>query len=878
MPKKSKEINPFDGGLNNFSDPRDIEDNELSEATNVKTDRPGRIRVADRIIGTTAESNVTNLNTGKGLFQYSSDYNASNQEVHTEYELLAEGQNLHRKSGSSFPSTPFDTFSSEIDPSFFVADGGVRLSDGNFTEDVQYYGSVKRRYLGSGSDTISMVKTDAYIDPPTSGSFNFNPSDAGAITSTAGTLNLVVDEKTSQKSRWFDTSDFTANAANNEYLMVGTEQSSFTHDSYTITSPSGSGGVLRCSTTASTSIDYSSYRLNNGSDGTSITAQDFTDKSIFVSVWIDSTDRGELRTSGLKFKFGNDTHINSPGNAYIYNVATSKLTAGEWTELEFEYGAHDEVEGEINSTSIDSLIWDINKQNSTSVQKIYFADFFIGTPSKGIWNGRFKFYYSWIYDNNQESGTYELSGQTSAQLIEDKILNVYAQAKEHASGGFRSGNRRITGANVYYAEFDVDGDLLDEDKKFLMEVDLENGIKKASSDTYTSWSGSNLSNGARSHGAIQITDPPQIDTFSTKAGYDEDDKLKKVQYGSSVVFNRRSYVGNVKVTDKSGKTTIYSDRVYKSEPNMFDVFTRNGYIDVAVNDGDEIKALSYYQDFLLQFKKRSIHLINVTNDIEYLEDSYEFRGVWSDSAVCRTDKGVVWVNEYGCFLFDGDEVTDLLAKKIDREFWNDLIGSVPVIGYKPKTQDVVIFADAGGGNGIVYNFLTESFTKQIGDISTNLHTTEITNLITMNDGDLRFYSENSSSGGAVTLREWDAAGTNDAIYINVSTKDDILDDPAQRKTLKKVYLTYSGSVASSTAGGQSVSPISMKYGYNNTSTKYDFSQSISTASDSTILEATPSNSDDASNRYSFKIHFEGNVKKDFEINDINLVYREKALK
>ena len=35
MPRQSKEINPFDGGLNDFSDPRDIEDNELASATNV---------------------------------------------------------------------------------------------------------------------------------------------------------------------------------------------------------------------------------------------------------------------------------------------------------------------------------------------------------------------------------------------------------------------------------------------------------------------------------------------------------------------------------------------------------------------------------------------------------------------------------------------------------------------------------------------------------------------------------------------------------------------------------------------------------------------------------------------------------------------------
>ena len=43
MPKKSIEINPFDGGLNDFADARDIKENELAAATNIKTDQPGRI-------------------------------------------------------------------------------------------------------------------------------------------------------------------------------------------------------------------------------------------------------------------------------------------------------------------------------------------------------------------------------------------------------------------------------------------------------------------------------------------------------------------------------------------------------------------------------------------------------------------------------------------------------------------------------------------------------------------------------------------------------------------------------------------------------------------------------------------------------------------
>ena len=126
-------------------------------------------------------------------------------------------------------------------------------------------------------------------------------------------------------------------------------------------------------------------------------------------------------------------------------------------------------------------------------------------------------------------------------------------------------------------------------------------------------------------------DPPVLETFSTKAGYDEDDKLQKMKYKSAVVMNRRAYVGNVKITNPAGKETKHSDRVYKSEPNMPDVFTEYGYVDVAINDGESITALASFGDMLLQFKERTLYLINCTQEIEYLEDTAKYRGVWAVS-------------------------------------------------------------------------------------------------------------------------------------------------------------------------------------------------------------------------------------------------------
>ena len=50
MPKKSKEINPFDGGWNNFATARDLEENELAVATNVDCNVKGQISASPQIV------------------------------------------------------------------------------------------------------------------------------------------------------------------------------------------------------------------------------------------------------------------------------------------------------------------------------------------------------------------------------------------------------------------------------------------------------------------------------------------------------------------------------------------------------------------------------------------------------------------------------------------------------------------------------------------------------------------------------------------------------------------------------------------------------------------------------------------------------------
>jgi hypothetical protein len=81
MPKKVYKINNFHGGLNNSSDPRDVDDKEITAATNVMVDEVGRVRLSGSnvahdapVIPGDAYGSVTPTQvSGSGLFTFNHD-------------------------------------------------------------------------------------------------------------------------------------------------------------------------------------------------------------------------------------------------------------------------------------------------------------------------------------------------------------------------------------------------------------------------------------------------------------------------------------------------------------------------------------------------------------------------------------------------------------------------------------------------------------------------------------------------------------------------------------------------------------------------------------------------------------------------------------
>jgi hypothetical protein len=954
MPKKSKEINPFDGGWNNFADPRDIEENESAVLVNLSSLKKGQLFIHKNWktvamhtgTGTMGEMEIVPY---RGLFVYKRDFTQADPPVEGETTIYLIATNV--ASNMSVLVSMLDLTATDnpvsignygnasgtvaILPCFVESGGNVRIGDGSFEVNgsnghTRFYGVLHKYKLNSNANPSFVnhaINETNYITSSLNGNVyttlnEASPSPAVASNTNGGTVNLYI-----QKIKSYQTDQVT-------YTGSGDTQPTMVIGSYARPTSLGSGVGQTGYTTAHSSSDtdqdqygfvtsirkrasdnnfsdtylygpgetsagayfcaVSSYNTASNSNQSAMLFHtgnqtfSFVDKSISVPIWVTTETYNRLETIAFKIHIGS-----SNVNGHSFHIASSQITSAEtWITVECVYGNHDETYGDaINPNNFKSIEveifnssatnWDVNSANALWGFNYAIGVITLGTPNQGQWSGDYMFYYNWIYDKTQHSKTFQFANQGNGLTTNNDILefmpyvvdgSTVGEFQRDNTSGSAEATARITGANIFFSEIDSADVDIDKDKKFLMELNFESGARTSLFDIYTAWNPSTTNTGYKLASSLSLKSSAVIDSFSTVAGYSEGDKLEIVDFATGIMLNNRMYVGNVKIYESASKYYKYPDRIYKSLPNQPDVFTKHNYLEVAPNDGDAITALSSFGDFLLEFKANDMHLINVTQDIEYLEEGYRFAGAWSESAVCKVGKGVAWVNRNGLFFFDGKEVTNLLGKKMNRDTWYTDMGAKPIITYAPLENQVHVIAN-GTHEAFVYSFVNESFEKYTGgnvtdSINGNImtKTTVYSNAITEPDGNLTILESNNSNNTDMT--RWSAVGSANN-YISLESKDHDLGDPARQKSLKKVYITYK-------INSTDVPTIQYKKD-NGTARSFDTAFTNTSGAWNTI-GIKPSTSSEANNGFSFQILIAGETHSSFAINDINIIYREKSVK
>lgn len=257
-----------------------------------------------------------------------------------------------------------------------------------------------------------------------------------------------------------------------------------------------------------------------------------------------------------------------------------------------------------------------------------------------------------------------------------------------------------------------------------------------------------------------IENPFSLVTYQTHSGYYEKEFAIGFPAGQGfschTILNRRCFIGNVKMVNENGNVVNYEDRVMYSEPNRFDVFPSYNFLELEIGDGDKVTALAGFGDRLFVFKRRTLYIVNVSNATEtgwYLEDTIQNMGVYAPYQVADVERGIAWVNEYGLFYFNGEQIQEL-SKKIDRDDWETDIDYKSLIGFDPIKRKILVFNSYDSEGGYIYSFDSDSMveaTYLVSDVTT------LTNFITDKYGELLVINDITKDSEPVSAKNnlWD---------------------------------------------------------------------------------------------------------------------------
>ena len=920
MPRQLYKIDQFHGGLNTQANASDIQDNEFVELEDAMVDELGRIKMMGSVttgLETADNTGITGtMKAGYGIHTFKSDYRGAEDKgsgespAGDEYVAMYDGNDGHvwlysseeedwdddvnLSAGNGIIDIGNSTTAS-VKPTFYSMEGGLRVSDGNhsLSNNSKWYGYIKRTLFQSITSTVESdgwFTYDQYISAPsdtsqwdgTISSYGISAGQNHTVTPTLA-LSVFVDEDT-----WFDNSVDNFKAGID--VTVTITNTSFSH--------------------APEETDFDApFTLTVGSSG-HLSTTDFEGSSGTSYQVVSKNEQGSSLSTGTKditytFQLGDNFHDGSAnGQAFTNGGTTQGVRA---TVTPGSYGrniSHVKVksikvtDGTITTTNHSSL-------TSSGQPNVFLEVNIAAAPASPIvasgWDTIWQHGVSFIYDGNQESLIRTLYDGTDTEANRQQTVTDSSYAPitklyiEHGANF----NKRITGA-VWYAR-DAGGDTF-APWCAQIEYDFVKGVARVlatGKEFDVEYNASDVEYVfAVDHDYLAT--PNLVDTYLSRTGVLDTEAAVKANYGTATIAGRRVYIGNVKILNEDGSTEIKSDAMLKSPPNKFDIFPSTSVVEASINDGESIIKLETFADRILQYKQDTLYIINVAQDVEFLEDVHKYKGVQHPSMVCKTDFGIAWVNKLGCYLYDGRQVTNLLEKGgqklIDDTTWQSHIVETPthssMIGYVPKKRQLIVVksnaSDSDGGDIFLYDMVTRSWT--FGDSKMTDSQLKSNFIVYQNE---LIYMHTNETNAFVKWNPSPAASGN----FKIATKDINFGIPGVRKKVYAVYVTYKANADTE---------LQVTYRTNGAATSYNFAvktnpfdeggsdlADFGDAEDSTVELSTTSNvtkiasmkpatSSQANNINSIQLLFNTDssqsVPSTLEIDNIEIVYRVKGVR
>ena len=292
---------------------------------------------------------------------------------------------------------------------------------------------------------------------------------------------------------------------------------------------------------------------------------------------------------------------------------------------------------------------------------------------------------------------------------------------------YNSWNERIEGFRIYMKQVDMIGDGLAEEWIMLYDVDLKEGTYvmhakdadvenlKLGDISGSLWHATSTTDARavvyNNLNGDSIKNIPLM-TYESNNGYEADTNLS-ARYKAAAIVNRRVYIGNLKIGDKT-----FPDRMLKSGIDKFDTFADDGthFIDVATSDGESIIALESTGNKLIQFKEKTAYLIRVTSEGEELEATWSGAGIKNPCQIAKSSGGIFWVNSNGIYYYDGEKLSNVSSDKFRVDNWitNEDFNTPVIVGYDKKSNKIIILTTNVSGQesgGYIYDISTGAVTQ-----------------------------------------------------------------------------------------------------------------------------------------------------------------------
>ena len=411
---------------------------------------------------------------------------------------------------------------------------------------------------------------------------------------------------------------------------------------------------------------------------------------------------------------------------------------------------------------------------------------------KGTWSSAYsyQFYATALYDNGkQESKMNAISGAPTTPPNATSYLSCAVSVKPYTSTTTTVANQpsmstisdRVSGLRIYYSS------TADEygEKFLLLDVDFEEGCRKAESTVRLPWSAFFVSDASGANTTVcpatafdnsgtvagkdsfLFYDPPTAATYVSQNGHEHSD-IFEASFKTACVIGNRTFIGNIY---QDG--VYYGDRIIFSPGNQYDKYPADNKWDVAISDGESIIKLQEFGSTILCFKQSTLYVINLAEDLSPLSAKHPFKGIEKPYQVCKTPAGLYWVNKYGLFWYDGQQIINLMEGKLQRvkgtlsydNSWNWT--GYASIGYDEETHKLIILKDARAsqtysGDAWVYDIRLNSWMLGKGIIASG---SKKTNWVNTPDGYLIYSVSGASTVSTV------ASGVGKTYEFGLSVKE-----------------------------------------------------------------------------------------------------------